>query len=146
MPPPRDPHPKMSSPPARFAASRTLRSNDSSLVPASDICNECIDLSATIVEDTAQTTPEESSRRRSKHYERSAEDILTTLPALVRSANRFEGESAGWINRLRERGSDCWCDRHERRGCPWTLQKPANEVVTVEEVVTSGRKPEGRRK
>ena len=31
----RDPHPKMSSPPARFAASRTLRSNHSSLVPVS---------------------------------------------------------------------------------------------------------------
>lgn len=74
--------------------------------PGVYICNECIDLSATIVEDTAETTPEESSRRRSEYYDRSTEDILATLPALVRSADRVESESAGWINRLRERGSE----------------------------------------
>ena len=44
--------------------------------PGVYICNECIDLSATIVEDTAETTPEESSRRRSEYYDRSTEDIL----------------------------------------------------------------------
>lgn len=74
--------------------------------PGVYICNECIELSATIVEDAAQTTPEESSRRRSKYYDRSTDDILALLPALVRSADRVENELAGWINRLRERGSD----------------------------------------
>jgi hypothetical protein len=60
-----------------------------------------------IVADAAQITPEESSRRRSQHFDRSAEDILATPPALVSSADRVESEStAGWISRLRERGTD----------------------------------------
>jgi len=74
--------------------------------PGVYICNECIELSATIVDATAESTSEESSRRRSQHYDRSTEDILALLPALVRSADRVDGELAGWINRLRERGSD----------------------------------------
>jgi hypothetical protein len=74
--------------------------------PGVYICNECIELSATIVDATAESTPEESSRRRSQYYDRSTEDILALLPALVRSAVRVDGELAGWINRLRERGSD----------------------------------------
>ena len=48
----------------------------------------------------------ESSRRRSQYYDRSAEDILAMLLALVRSADRVESESTGWIHRLRERGTD----------------------------------------
>ncbi|MHB1774841.1 MAG: ClpX C4-type zinc finger protein [Acidimicrobiales bacterium] len=39
-------------------------------------------------------------------YDRSTEEILALLPSLVRSAHRIEGELAGWVNRLRERGSD----------------------------------------
>jgi hypothetical protein len=74
--------------------------------PGAYICNECIALSATVVEGTAPTTPEESSRRRSEFYQRSTEDVLAMLPGLVRSANRVESELAGWINRLRERGCD----------------------------------------
>jgi hypothetical protein len=74
--------------------------------PGVYICNECVELSAAIVEDAARTTSEESSRRRSQYYGRSAEDILAVLPALVRSADRVESELAGWINRLRERGAD----------------------------------------
>jgi len=69
--------------------------------PGVYICNECIDLSATIVADAAQTTPEESSRRRSQYYDRSAEDILATPPALIPSADLVESESTGWISRLR---------------------------------------------
>ncbi len=74
--------------------------------PGVYICNECIELSATIVEDAARTNREESSRRWSQYFDRSSEDILATLPALVRSADRVEAELAGWINRLRDRGSD----------------------------------------
>ncbi len=74
--------------------------------PGVYICNECIELSATIIDAIAESIPEESSRRRSQYYDRSSEDILALLPALVRSANRVEGELAGWINRLRELGSD----------------------------------------
>jgi hypothetical protein len=74
--------------------------------PGVYICNECVELSAAIVEDAARSTSEESSRRRSQYYDRSTEDILAMLPALVRSADRVERELAGWIHRLRERGAD----------------------------------------
>jgi hypothetical protein len=75
--------------------------------PGVYISNECIELSTTIVADVALTTPEESSRRRSQYFDRSAEDILATPPALVSSADRVESESTtGWISRLRERGTD----------------------------------------
>jgi hypothetical protein len=74
--------------------------------PGVYICNECIELSAAIVESAARTTAEESARRRAEYYERSSEDILALLPALARSASRVEGELAGWVGRLRARGSD----------------------------------------
>jgi ATP-dependent Clp protease ATP-binding subunit ClpX len=38
--------------------------------PGVYICNECIELSATIVEDPARATSEESSRRRPQYYDR----------------------------------------------------------------------------
>jgi hypothetical protein len=75
-------------------------------VPGVYICNECIELSAAIIEDAGQTTSEESSRRRSQYYDRSTEDILAMVPALLRSVDRVEAELAGWISRLRERGSN----------------------------------------
>jgi ATP-dependent protease Clp ATPase subunit len=50
--------------------------------PGVYICNEYIELSAMIVADAAQITPEESSRRRSQYFDRSAEDILATPPDL----------------------------------------------------------------
>jgi hypothetical protein len=74
--------------------------------PGAYICNECIELSASIVEGAARTTAEESARRRAEYYERSGEDILALLPALTRSASRVEGELAGWVGRLRAQGSD----------------------------------------
>ena len=74
--------------------------------PSVYICDECVELSAAIIADAAGTTPEESSRRKSQYYNRPAEDILAMLPALVRGADRVETELAGWITRLRDRGTD----------------------------------------
>jgi ClpX C4-type zinc finger len=74
--------------------------------PGVYICNECVELSAAIVKDAARTTAEESSRQRSQYRHRSTADILAMLPALVRGAGRVEAELAGWIDRLRERGTD----------------------------------------
>jgi ribosomal protein L37AE/L43A len=74
--------------------------------PGVYICNECVELSAAIIADAAHTSAEEVSRRRSQYYDRSAEDILAMLPVLVRSADRVESELAGWISRLRDRGTD----------------------------------------
>jgi ClpX C4-type zinc finger len=73
--------------------------------PGVYICNECVELSATIIEDAARTSAEESARRRSRFYDRSPEDILALLPALAASAARVEAELAGWIGRLREQGT-----------------------------------------
>jgi hypothetical protein len=74
--------------------------------PGVYICNECVELSTTIIEDAAHTSAEESARRRSQFYDRSPEDVLAMLPALARSAARVEAELAGWIGRLREQGTD----------------------------------------
>ena len=52
--------------------------------PGVYIYNECIELSATIVAVAAQTAAERGVfRRRSQYYNRSAEDILATLPVLA---------------------------------------------------------------
>jgi ribosomal protein L37AE/L43A len=74
--------------------------------PGVYICNECVELSAAIIADAAHTSAEEVSRRRSQYYDRSTDDILAMLPALVRGADRVEAELAGWISRLRDRGTD----------------------------------------
>jgi hypothetical protein len=74
--------------------------------PGVFICNECVELSATIIADAAHTKREESVRQRSKYLDRPAEEILTMLPALTRSAARVEAELAGWVGRLREQGTD----------------------------------------
>ncbi len=73
--------------------------------PGVYICDECISLSATLVEGAARTTPEESSRRQSQYYDRPTDDILAMLPALLRSADRVERELTGWVSRLRGRGA-----------------------------------------
>jgi hypothetical protein len=74
--------------------------------PGVYICNECVRLSAAIIEDADQSTPEERSQWRSQYYDRSTDDILAMLPALMRSAGLVERELAGWVSRLRERGAD----------------------------------------
>ena len=51
--------------------------------PGVFICDECIDLSATIIAETADSTPEESARRRDAFVNRSADDLLAALPALA---------------------------------------------------------------
>ncbi len=73
--------------------------------PGVFICNECIELAAMVVEDAASATPEEEARRRAAYQDPSTEDLLTMLPALVRSADRVESELATSINRLRARGA-----------------------------------------
>jgi hypothetical protein len=73
--------------------------------PGVYICDECVELSAAVIEDAARVSAEESGRRRSKFYDRSPEDILAMLPALARSAARVEAELAGWIGRLRGQGT-----------------------------------------
>jgi ribosomal protein L37AE/L43A len=73
--------------------------------PGVYICNECVKLSATIIEDAGQSTPEQRSQWRSQYYDRSTDDILAMLPALMRSADLVEHELAGWVGRLRERGT-----------------------------------------
>jgi hypothetical protein len=74
--------------------------------PGVYICNECVELSATIIEDAAQASAGESARQRSQFYDRSPESVLAMLPALALSAARVEAELAGCISRLRAQGTD----------------------------------------
>jgi len=74
--------------------------------PGVYICNQCVELSAAVIEEAGRSTPEESAQRRARHNDPSTDDILTMLPALLRSADRVERELAGWVTRLRERGTD----------------------------------------
>jgi hypothetical protein len=73
--------------------------------PGVFICNECIELCATIIADSAPASPGERMQR-SQYLDRPAEEILPRLPALVRSAGRVEAELATWVTRLRELGTD----------------------------------------
>jgi hypothetical protein len=72
--------------------------------PGVFICNECVELALVVVEDAASATPEESTRWRAARQDPSTEDLLTMLPALVKSADRVELELATSVNRMRERG------------------------------------------
>jgi hypothetical protein len=74
--------------------------------PGVFICNECVDLSATVIAATADETKDESDRRRAEYVDRSPQDILALLPSLARSATRVETDVARWVGRLREQGTD----------------------------------------
>lgn len=74
--------------------------------PGVYICDECVQLSAAVIEEATRVTPEESARRRARYVDRPTEEILATLPALLAAADRVEAELAGWIDRLRGRGAD----------------------------------------
>jgi hypothetical protein len=73
--------------------------------PGVFICNECVELSAIIVADVANISPEESARLRAQFAGRSAEEILIMLPGVARSAARIEADLAHWVSRLRELGT-----------------------------------------
>ncbi len=72
--------------------------------PGVYICDECVELSTTILADAAHTTPEESARRRRQYRDRSADEILEMLPALASSAARVEAELTALVRRLRTKG------------------------------------------
>jgi hypothetical protein len=71
--------------------------------PGVFICNECVELSATIIAETVPMTREESVRQ---YLNRPAEEILSTLPGLARSAARIEADLTRWVGRLKEQGVD----------------------------------------
>jgi len=74
--------------------------------PGVFICNECVDLCATIMSDASGTTPDGSISRRRQYLDRPAHEILAMLPDLSRSATRADAELARWVGRLRDRGTD----------------------------------------
>jgi hypothetical protein len=74
--------------------------------PGVFICNECIDLSVTIVADYADATPDELAGLRAQALDRPVRDILDMLPGLARSAARAEAELGRWVRRARAKGTD----------------------------------------
>jgi hypothetical protein len=74
--------------------------------PGVTICNECVELSAMVIDEAGRATPEEATARRSAHRHPSTEDLLAALPALVRAADRVERELADAVARLREQGTE----------------------------------------
>jgi hypothetical protein len=83
--------------------------------PGVFICNECVDLSVTIVAATADVSPEERARLRAEVLDRPVSDILGMLPGLARSAAAAEAELARWVGRLRHKGMD-WQEIAEALG------------------------------
>jgi hypothetical protein len=73
------------------------------------ICNECVELSTTLIADTPQRTPQELAHLMAELRDRAPEQILEMLPSLGRSLARVESDIARWISRLREQGSD-WAE------------------------------------
>jgi hypothetical protein len=73
--------------------------------PAVYICNQCVDLSASIIADEAHSTPEESARRRAQFTSPSAEEILALLPGAARLAARVEADLTRKVGQLREQGT-----------------------------------------
>ncbi|MGH9126838.1 MAG: ClpX C4-type zinc finger protein [Acidimicrobiales bacterium] len=71
--------------------------------PGVYICNECAELSASLVAD-APATADAPPRPRSTFDYWSTDEIIPMLPALVGTADRIEAELGRWINTLRERG------------------------------------------
>ena len=74
--------------------------------PGVFICNECVEVCATIISDDPGTTSEDSVRRRHNYLDRPAAEILTMLPALAIAPL---GPTQNWpvgFGRLRDRGTD----------------------------------------
>jgi hypothetical protein len=72
--------------------------------PGVYICNECVELSAAIVEEAAHGTKGEISRRRREYEDLPSGSILAMLPNMSKTADRIAAELAGWVYRLREMG------------------------------------------
>ncbi len=67
--------------------------------PGVYICNECVALCDQILEQ--ESTRDPSTDRRAQFLNRSAVEILATLPALARTAADLEAELHRWVQRLR---------------------------------------------
>jgi ATP-dependent Clp protease ATP-binding subunit ClpX len=70
--------------------------------PGVFICNECVDLSASIVAANANVSSEERESMRDRALDPSKQDILNLLPALASSSARTEGDLVRLVARLRK--------------------------------------------
>jgi ClpX C4-type zinc finger len=72
--------------------------------PGVFICNECVDLCATIVTESLAEAPEVAARRRAVFADPSTPLLLAQLAPLARSAARVEGDLGQLVSRLVESG------------------------------------------
>jgi ClpX C4-type zinc finger len=67
--------------------------------PGVYICNECVALCGQILEQ--ESKGDQSTDRRAQFVNRSAAEILATLPALARTAADLQADMHRWVRRLR---------------------------------------------
>lgn len=72
--------------------------------PGVYICNECVELAAWVIDDASRASSVENARRRADAQNRTVEEILASLPPLIRSVDRVERELVRSIAFLRGRG------------------------------------------
>ena len=71
--------------------------------PGVYICDECVALCGQLV--GRETPADESAERRAQFTNRSAAEILASLPAMARTAAEVDAELCRWVLRLRELGT-----------------------------------------
>ena len=71
--------------------------------PGVYICDECVALCSQLV--GQESSAEESAERRAQFTNRSAAEILASLPAMARTAAEVDAELRRWVLRLRELGT-----------------------------------------
>lgn len=69
------------------------------------ICDQCVELAASIIASSTDPTPEESARRAEQYTDPSPEELLTRLPATARTWSRAEADLTRWVARLRQHGT-----------------------------------------
>jgi hypothetical protein len=74
--------------------------------PGVYICNECVDLSAEIIRNSAPASPQASGESAVEAWEQrlSDEELLAHLPRVAAASAQVEQHLTGWVRQARSRG------------------------------------------